>query len=44
MDTNNGFQFDFGSDESRWQQLLNEIDNENVIPVIGPGLLFSMPS
>ena len=39
MDTNNGFQFDFGSDESRWQQLLNEIDNENVIPVIGPDLL-----
>lgn len=39
MDTNNGFQFDFGSDESRWQQLLNEINNENVIPVIGPDLL-----
>lgn len=39
MDTNNEFQFDFGSDESRWQQLLNEIDNENVIPVIGPDLL-----
>lgn len=39
MDTNKGFQFDFGSDESRWQQLLNEIDDENVIPVIGPDLL-----
>lgn len=39
MDTNNGFQFDFGSDKSRWQQLLNEIDEENVIPVIGPDLL-----
>lgn len=33
------FQFDFGSDESRWQQLLNEIEKENVIPVIGPDLL-----
>lgn len=38
---NNGqdFEFDFGSDESRWQQFFNEIDNENVIPVIGPDLL-----
>lgn len=36
---NKGFKFDFGSDKSRWQQFLNEIDNENVIPVIGPDLL-----
>lgn len=39
MNDDKGFRFDFGSDESRWQQFLNEIDNENVIPVIGPDLL-----
>lgn len=36
-----GFELDFGSDESRWNQLLNEIDKGNVIPVIGPDLLVS---
>lgn len=39
MNIENDFRFDFGSDESRWQQLLNEIDNGNVVPVIGPDLL-----
>lgn len=39
MDSN-GFVLDFGSDDNgRWQQLLNEIDNGNVVPVIGPDLL-----
>ena len=39
MNNESTFEFDFGSDELRWQQLLNEIDNGNVIPVIGPDLL-----
>jgi hypothetical protein len=38
--SNNGFVLDFGSDDNaRWQQLLNEIDNGNVVPVIGPDML-----
>lgn len=36
---NNGFQLDLGSDKDRWVQLLDEIDEGNVIPVIGPDLL-----
>lgn len=37
---NNGFVLNFGSDDNaRWQRLLDEIDNGNVIPVIGPDML-----
>ena len=36
---NNIFKLDLGSDKDRWEQLLNEIDEGNVIPVIGPDLL-----
>ena len=36
---NNSFKLDLGSDKDRWEQLLNEIDEGNVIPVIGPDLL-----
>ena len=37
--SNNSFKLDLGSDKDRWEQLLNEIDDGNVIPVIGPDLL-----
>lgn len=37
---NTGFVLNFGSDDNaRWQRLLDEIDNGNVIPVIGPDML-----
>lgn len=37
---NNGFVLNFGSDDNaRWKRLLDEIDNGNVIPVIGPDML-----
>lgn len=37
---NSGFTLQFDSiKESKWQRLLDEIDNGNVIPVIGPDLL-----
>ena len=36
---NNGFKLDFGSDKDRWEQFLDEIDEGDVIPVIGPDLL-----
>lgn len=36
---NNGFKLDLGSDKDRWVQFLDEIDEGDVIPVIGPDLL-----
>ena len=39
MNNNNGFKLDLGSDKDRWEQFLNEIDEGDVIPVIGPDLL-----
>lgn len=38
MDTE-GFSLDFGLDKGRWKRLLDEINDGNVIPVIGPDLL-----
>ncbi len=35
----NGFKLDLGSDKDRWERMLSEIDEGNVIPVIGPDLL-----
>lgn len=37
--SNNSFKLDFGSDKDRWEQFLDEIDEGDVIPVIGPDLL-----
>jgi len=38
--SSNGFVLNFGSDDNaRWQRLLDEIDNGNVVPVIGPDML-----
>ena len=37
--SNSRFQLDLGSDKDRWKQFLDEIDEGDVIPVIGPDLL-----
>lgn len=37
--SNSSFKLDFGSDMDRWEQLINEIEEGDVIPVIGPDLL-----